>query len=260
MNKERETIYIVRKKKGHGHGHHGGAWKVAFADFMTAMFAMFLVLWLVNQSSDVKAAVAGYFKDPLGRAGEAGSSIVPGQGAQVAKPKPSTPAVMTAKRDEEQERLTAVESALKDSLSTLPDFKEIAEHMVIEMTKEGLRIQLVEDSTGVFFETGSASPKPRVVEFLKLVGHQLSSLPNGVVVDGYTDAVPYSRPGGYSNWELSADRANTARRMMVEGGLAEGQIEQVRGHAERSLRDTLNPSSASNRRVTITMLLDAPAP
>lgn len=251
MNKDREQIIIVRKKKVHGHAHHGGAWKVAFADFMTAMFALFLVLWLVNQSSDVKAAVAGYFQDPLGRSHEAGSSIVPGQGAQVAPPKPESKLVMTEMRKQELKKLQA---QIEEEIANNADFAALTKHFQIEMTDEGLRIELIEDSTGVFFEQGSAQPRPKVVDFLRLLGNQLATLPNGVMVDGYTDAVPYAIGKSYGNWELSADRANTARRTMVEGGLASGQVRGVRGHADQDLRDPAHPTSASNRRVTITML------
>lgn len=253
MNKERENIIIVRKKKGHGHGHHGGAWKVAFADFMTAMFALFLVLWLVNQSSAVKVAVAGYFNDPMGRTHEGGTTDLPGPGAHAAIP---TPHIRRERPQEKREELSQLAEQLRQAIEALPQFAEISQHLLIEMTPEGLRIQLLEDSAGVFFETGSATPRPRVVELLRTIGAQLATLPNGVVIDGYTDARPYSRAGGYSNWELSTDRANMARRVLTEGGLADPQVQQVRGHAERDLRNPDDPTSASNRRVTITMLLD----
>lgn len=250
MNKDRETIIIVRKKKG-GHGHHGGAWKVAFADFMTAMFALFLVLWLVNQSSDVKAAVAGYFQDPLGRADEYGASVVPGSGAQ---PVPPRPTVARDAAAQVRSQLEALGERIREELRRNPAFAQLAEYLEIEITREGLRLQLLEDSTGVFFETGSAVPKPRAREFLQLLARELSTLPNGVVIDGYTDAVPYSPGAVYTNWELSADRANTTRRILASGGLPDGQVREVRGHADRELRVPRRPHDASNRRVTITML------
>ncbi len=156
VNKEREVpVRIIFKKKGHGHGHHGGAWKVAFADFMTAMFAMFLVLWLISQSSDVKSAIAGYFQDPLGRSDEFGSSIMPGEGAQTQSPRP-----MTAQQviDLRRDRLRYVAEQIKQEIRETPALAEIADHVEVEITEEGLRIQLLEDSTGVFFELGSAAP------------------------------------------------------------------------------------------------------
>jgi chemotaxis protein MotB len=254
VNKDRETIIIVRKKKVYGHGHHGGAWKVAFADFMTSMMALFLVLWLITQSSDVRAAIAGYFQDPLGRADEFGSSIIQGEGAQAANPRPITQPQLTEMR---RDRLQVLGERIRQTLKQSPQFEDLAKQIEIELTGEGLRIQLLEDSSGVFFETGSAHPRPLVAALLGLVGRQLATLPNKVVVDGYTDAVPYSgAQGTYTNWELSSDRANTARRILVAGGLADGQMVQVRGHADRELRIPSDPSAPSNRRVTITMLFD----
>ncbi|MBK6421135.1 MAG: OmpA family protein [Gemmatimonadetes bacterium] len=252
MNKAREQPIIIIKKKGHGHGHHGGAWKVAFADFMTAMFAMFLVLWLVNQSSDVKSAIAGYFQDPLGRADEFGSSIMPGEGAQTQSPRP-----MTAQQviDLRRDRLRYVAEQIKQEIRETPALAEIADHVEVEITEEGLRIQLLEDSTGVFFESGSAAPKAAGAALLELLGKKLGGMPNAVVIEGHTDARPYHRADGYSNWELSVDRANAARRIMLAGGLNDAQLQQVRGWADRRLRDPEHPQADSNRRVTVTMLL-----
>jgi chemotaxis protein MotB len=252
VNKAREQPIIIVKKKVHGHGHHGGAWKVAFADFMTAMFAMFLVLWLVNQSSDVKAAIAGYFQDPLGRANEFGSSIMPGEGAQTQSPRVMSPrTVIDLRRD----RMRAVAEQIRQQLREVPALAELVEHVEIELTEEGLRIQLLEDSTGVFFETGSAVPKPAGAQLLLFLGKTLGGQPNAVIVEGFTDARPYHRADGYSNWELSVDRANAARRLMQGGGLNPAQIQQVRGWADRKLRDPEHPLADANRRVTVTMLL-----
>jgi chemotaxis protein MotB len=258
VNKERETIIVVRKKKGHGGGHHGGAWKVAFADFMTSMMALFLVLWLVTQSSDVRAAIAGYFQDPLGRASEFGSSIIHGDGAQAANPRPiPQPQITDLRRD----RLQKLGERIRQTLVQAVQFGDVSQHIEIELTSEGLRIQLLEDSSGVFFETGSAKPRPVGTALLGLLGAQLATLPNSVMVDGYTDAVPYSNSQGtYTNWELSADRANTARRILVAGGLRDGQVAQVRGHADRDLRLPADPGAAINRRVTITMVFDDALP
>jgi chemotaxis protein MotB len=252
VNKGREQPIIIIKKRVHGHGHHGGAWKVAFADFMTAMFAMFLVLWLVNQSSDVKSAIAGYFQDPLGRAGEFGSSIMPGEGAQTQSPRIMSPRqVIDLRRD----RMRQVAEEIKQEIREVPALAALADNVVIELTEEGLRIQLLEDSTGVFFESGSAVPKPAGAALLRFLGKSLGALPNAVVIEGFTDARPYSRPDGYSNWELSVDRANASRRIMQGGGLNPAQIQQVRGWADRKLRDPDHPFADANRRVTVTMIL-----
>jgi chemotaxis protein MotB len=256
MNKAREQPIIIIKKRAHAHGHHGGAWKVAFADFMTAMFAMFLVLWLVNQSSDVKSAVAGYFQDPLGRADEYGSSIMPGEGAQTQSPRIMSPKqVIDLRRD----RLQHLAETIQQQIREVPALRAIAEHIEIEITDEGLRIQLLEDSAGVFFQTGSATPKEAGAAVLRLLGRELGGMPNGVLIEGHTDARAYSRPDGYSNWELSVDRANAARRILRLGGLNEAQVQQVRGWADRRLRDPSDPLADSNRRVTVTMLLPTAA-
>jgi chemotaxis protein MotB len=257
VNKNRETpIIIIVKKKMHG-GHHGGAWKVAFADFMTAMFALFLVMWIVNQSTDIRSAVAGYFQDPLGRADEFGSSIMPGEGAQTSTVRPLTPAEVV---DLRRNRLGALAQHLESQLDELTDLGDARDKIEVQLTNDGLLIQLLEDSTGVFFETGSAVPNPRGVQILALLGRELGSLPNAVRIEGYTDARPYSGNSTYTNWELSADRANAARRVLGRNGLAADQVVQIRGLADHELRDPANPYAASNRRITITMLTEYARP
>jgi chemotaxis protein MotB len=254
LNKQREVpIRIIVRKKLQVSAHHGGAWKVAFADFMTAMFALFLVLWLVTQSTDIRSAVAGYFQDPLGRANEFGSSIMPGQGAQTsAPPHPLTPPQVL---DMRRTRLRQVAKQLEERLASMPDLSAVKGNIEIELTPEGLRIQLLEDASGVFFETGSANPSARGREILALLGSELGKVSNPVLVEGYTDALPYPYSSTYTNWELSADRANTARRILTGHGLAPQQVSQIRGWADRQLRDPQHPTSPRNRRITITMLL-----
>lgn len=254
MNKARETIVIVRKKRGHGSKHHGGAWKVAFADFMTSMMALFLVLWIITQSSDVRAAIAGYFQDPLGRANEFGATIIKGEANQIMDPRPVNQADVTRIQ---QKLLAKLGQHIRERLESSPDFKGLANHMEIKVTDEGLQIQLLEDSSGVFFETGSATPRPAVSQLLEVLGQELGTLPHRVMIEGYTDAVPYHADAKYTNWELSADRANAARRIMILGGLSASQVWEVRGHADRELRIPGQPTAASNRRVTITMMFDS---
>jgi chemotaxis protein MotB len=254
VNKNREApVVIIVKKKGRHGGHHGGAWKVAFADFMTAMFALFLVMWIVNQSTDIRSAVAGYFQDPLGRADEFGSSIMPGEGAQSSTVRPLTPSeVMDMRRN----RLGALAQNLEGQLDKDTDLGDARDKIEIQMTADGLRIQLLEDSTGVFFDTGSAVPNPRGVRILALLGRELGTLPNAVRIEGYTDARPYSGSSVYTNWELSADRANAARRVLGQNGLGRDQVVQIRGLADHELRNPAQPYSACNRRITITMLIE----
>ncbi|MFB3909628.1 MAG: flagellar motor protein MotB [Candidatus Eisenbacteria bacterium] len=253
MNKSREApIQIVVRKKRHTGGHHGGAWKVALADFMTAMFSLFLVLWLVNQSSDVKAAIAGYFADPLGRSNESGSSIVPGEGAPLNQMRMRSQSDVL---DMQRDMLRQKGRELENRLAQAPDLESVRPYVKIEMTEDGLRIELMESPGGIFFESGNAVPSPRGAEVLALLGSELGTLPNSVRIEGHTDAYPYRGDGSYTNWELSADRANTARRILTGNGMREGQVTQVIGLADRQPREGADPYDALNRRITITMLL-----
>ena len=258
-NKDREVpVRIIYRKKGHGSAHHGGAWKVAFADFMTAMFALFLVLWLVNQSSDVKSAIAGYFQDPLGRSDEFGSSITPGEGAQAALVRPMQPHdVVDARRN----KLQVMADRVEKDVQSMPELQAVADKIQIRVTDEGLEIQLLEDSLGVFFESGNAVPSMRGRQILALLGRELSGLPNPVLIAGYTDSRGYHRADGYSNWELSADRANTTRRILNINGVQDQRFSQIRGFADKNLKDPEHPFAAGNRRVSITMMYmpDEPA-
>jgi chemotaxis protein MotB len=236
MSEKLAPIIIIKKKSGHG-GHHGGAWKVAYADFVTAMMALFIVLWLMNSTPQVKNAVAGYFADPTG-----GKGILPG-GTGLGNP---GKAPEVAKEDFEQ-----VKMALEKNFSKLPEFVKLRDHVKITVTAEGLRVELLEGEKGTFFESGSALPSREGQEVMQVMGEQLGKIPNLIMVEGHTDAKPFVSRSGYSNWELSSDRANAARRIMQQSGLGEGQIAQVRGFADQQLRDPQNPESAANRRVTI---------
>ncbi len=251
MKSDREQpVRIVKVRKGH-HAHHGGAWKVAFADFMTAMMALFLVLWLVTQSSDVRSAIAGYFQDPLGRATEFGSSIIKGDGAQAAHLRPiMQPEITEARRD----RLMQLGQQVRRAIASSVDLQELADHVTVELVDEGLRISLHEDSSAVFFETGSAQPRANGVRLLTAIGGLLGEVPYPVQVEGHTDARPYAGSGAYGNWELSADRANAARRLLVSGGLPVRQVASVLGLADREPA-TPDPFAPTNRRVTILIRL-----
>jgi chemotaxis protein MotB len=259
VQKPREVpVRIIVRRKRTAHAHHGGAWKVAFADFMTAMFALFLVLWLVTQSTDIRSAVAGYFQDPLGRADQFGSSILPGEGAQSATAQP--PLTQAQVLDLRQDRLQRVAERMRERLEQMPNLSDVKGNIKIEVTPEGLRIQLIEDASGVFFETGRALPSPRGREILAMVGAELGRVSNPVLIEGYTDARPYPFSSTYTNWELSADRANMARRILTEHGLAPRQVTQIRGLADRQLAVPADPYSPRNRRITITMPLAPPSP
>jgi len=228
------SIIIIKRKKGHA-AHHGGAWKVAYADFVTAMMSLFIVLWLMGASKSVQESVGGYFRDPKGVAFKKGTAAA-GAG-DAAAPK--------------KEDLTQLKDALLKSLHKMADFDKIKDQIEIIVTPEGLRIELMEDASGTFFEVGSAQPKPKLGEILKILSVEAGKLPNPISIEGHTDSTVYSNNNTYGNWELSADRANMARRMMEQSGLRPNQVVQVRGYADHNLRKPLQPEDASNRRVTV---------
>jgi chemotaxis protein MotB len=244
MSKPAEPIIIIKKKGRHAHSHHGGAWKVAYADFVTAMMAFFLVMWLVGQGPAVKAGVASYFRDP--GAFDGGKGVLPGvQGSAAVEPERPSPAEATAALEKAAEQL-------RDALASLPQFAEIADRISLEVTEEGLRIELREAPDDGFFASGSASMKPHTVELLKVIGAELGHMSNRVAIEGHTDSRPYAASAGdYTNWELSADRANAARRVLVTSGLRTGQVEAVRGYADTRLRAQDAPLDPSNRRISI---------
>ena len=241
---------IIVKKKGHGkHGHHGGAWKVAYADFVTAMMAFFLVMWIVGQSAEVKAGVAGYFRDP--QAFEGGRGVLPGsESGTIGGGAPLEPAGDVASATATLEQAA---EALRERLASVPEFEQLKDRVEITVTAEGLRIELREAPADGFFASGSARVKPPTVALLQVIAEQLATLPNKVAVEGHTDSVPFATDGGpgYTNWELSADRANSARRVLEAAGLREQQVEAVRGFADTRLRTPDKPTDAGNRRISI---------
>ncbi|MEO8099764.1 MAG: flagellar motor protein MotB [Acidobacteriota bacterium] len=230
-----EPIIIIKKVKDHG-GHHGGAWKVAYADFVTAMMALFIVLWLLSASEQVKKAVGGYFQDPSGAGKLAGTTSAGiGEALKV-----------------EENDLNALKEKIEKAMSQqVRDFDKLKDYVNITVTEEGLRIELLESAAGIFFGSGSPVPSPLGGDLFAKLAEQLGVLPNLVVIEGHTDARPYSRVGEYSNWELSTDRANAARRLMQQHGLRMDQVTQVRGYADQQLRKRDAPEDPSNRRISI---------
>jgi chemotaxis protein MotB len=243
-----QPVIIVKKKKG-GHGaHHGGAWKVAFADFMTAMFAFFLVMWIVGQSAQVKSAVAGHFRDPGVFDFEKSTSMVPGgEKGILPEQKPGS----GANSINDAEKLEAAAARIRQALGKLPELGSVKDQIEIKMTAEGLRIELLESTAGGFFDSGSAAMNVSGEQVLVAIGRELAKVPNGIVFEGHTDSRPYSSAEGYTNWELSADRANTARRVMQRSGVTDRQVQGVRGCADTHLRTPNDPFNARNRRVSI---------
>jgi chemotaxis protein MotB len=241
-------IRIIKKtKRAHG-GAHGGAWKVAYADFVTAMMALFIVLWIIGQSEAVKQAIAAYFKDPGVFSTTRSGGILPD--ARRSDPLPPPPVPMDSNLAAELEKLKAEAGSIEKAIAEIPDFSKFKDKIQVTVTAEGLRIDLVEDSEGLFFDIGKATVKPEAIKVLKVIATHLGDLPNGVVVEGYTDARPYVS-SGYSNWNLSADRANSARTVLEGGGLRDHQILEVRGFADRNLKVPDKPLDYSNRRVSI---------
>lgn len=231
---ESNEVIIIKKRASHS-SHHGGAWKVAYADFVTAMMALFIVLWLMNASKQVKEAVGGYFKDPRGFAKVVGTNKN-GSGDFVALKK---------------EDMQKLKEELLRSIHHLDPLDKLKNQIEITVTQEGLRIELMESAKGTFFELGSAKPTPALSELLQLLSKELSQLPNQISIEGHTDSKLYSGARGYDNWDLSTDRANEARRMMQSEGIREGQVSQVRGFADQRLRLPQQPEDPSNRRISL---------
>jgi len=223
----------------HDREHRGtGSWKVAYADFVTALMALFIVLWLMNSGDRVKKSVAGYFRDPRGYtqklgAGPSGS----GEGLQV-----------------HRENVRDVRGQIEMALRGVPEFGRMRESIKLSVTGEGLRIDLLETEQGMFFVSGSTSPTSAAENLLGVLAREIGSMPNTLVIEGHTDARPFraaSATGGYSNWELAVDRANAARRLLNASGLRPGQVVEVRGFADQHPFNEKDPSDPRNRRVSV---------
>jgi len=230
----RRPVIIIKKKSGHG-GHHGGAWKVAYADFVTAMMALFIVLWLMNSSKQIQVAVGGYFKDPTGTSKKVGSNQI-GSGENFTLTKDNMP---------------RLKEELQKAVRQVTNFDKLKNQIEMTITSEGLRIELLESSSGTFFESGKPGLNGDGRELLVALAEQLGKLPNHISIEGHTDAKPYASNRDYGNWELSSDRANAARRLMQASGLRADQVSQVRGYADQKLRVTGNPLEPSNRRISL---------
>ena len=231
---------IVIKKVSRGGGHHGGAWKVAFADFVTAMMALFMVLWLLNAGQDEKEAIAAYFHDPRGFADKYG-------GGQ--------PGISISKDD-----LEGLADKIQQAMMELPELEQLRGNVVATVTGDGLRIELLENEKGMFFQSGSSSPSESGRTALQTIGRELGKLPNEIIIEGHTDSIPFNGRENYSNWELSVDRANTARRILTGTGLGTDRIVEVRGFADVNLRTPGTPEDPSNRRISLIIKYRDPPP
>ncbi|MFP4529544.1 MAG: flagellar motor protein MotB [Candidatus Kapaibacterium sp.] len=273
-----EPILIKKVRKGGHGGHHGGAWKVAYADFVTAMMAFFIVMWILASGEKVQKLVSAYFENPgafsfidgkmtipidLDLKPEAGKGEGEGKGVGLFKFDEEMADSVVSKlrqqaiRDsvEAMQRVKFVSKEIEQLFDELkqqkPNIEDILNSIEITMTKEGLRIELIEEKDRNFFEIGSADLNPQVKDVLEVLAREIGKLPNYVEIEGHTDSRGYSSQAGYSNWELSADRANSARRFLQHHGLWTGQITRVTGYADRKLKNADNPFDITNRRVSL---------
>ncbi len=211
---------------------------MAYADFVTALMALFIALWVMNSDGDVKKAVSGYFKDPRGYAAAAGAA----QGGSGESFK--------ATRD----NMSHIQSEIERALRAAPEFERIRKNIVLSVTGEGLRIELLESEQGMFFVNGSPEPTEEGKTLLKLLAAEIARMPNAVIIEGHTDAHPFrnaAQAAAYGNWELSTERANAARRLLSSYGVRPGQVMEVRGFAERRPMDAANPNGVRNRRISL---------
>lgn len=288
-----QPIVIKKVKKGGGHGHHGGAWKVAYADFVTAMMAFFLLMWLINTTTpEQRRGIADYFApasvspSTSGNGGVLGGTALGEDGAQGRGsssvierlapdarrdnntqenespdasdgPRASTDAMASAMARREQAEFEAAEQSLRQAMQDMPEIAELSRQILIDMTPEGLRIQLVDQEGRAMFRPGSAEPNERAVVLLRAVAEIAQQLPNRLSISGHTDSGP-SPAADYTNWDLSADRANAARRVLQSSGLADDRIAEVQGRAGTEPLYPDDPYLPGNRRLSIVLLREAP--
>jgi chemotaxis protein MotB len=248
---------IIKKvvKGGHG-GHHGGSWKVAYADFVTAMMAFFLVMWIVGMDDKAKESIQGYFSNPVGFKKGYGSGANPmGSGnAPVVGLQTPLPARLA-----EEAAMESTRQRLEETLKGT-DLEGLEGQINISLSHEGLRIEFGEGLIGdATFASGSAVMTDPMLRALSILGAEISRLPNPLIIEGHTDGLPLIRPGGYSNWELSADRANAARRALQTQGVAPDRVVSVRGYSDRSPKITDFPLDPRNRRISVLLPFRNPA-
>jgi chemotaxis protein MotB len=240
-------------KKGHAHGHHGGAWKVAFADFVTAMMALFIVLWILGQSEDVKRGIGGYFRDPTGKA------LL---GAGPAEATSNAQGLSIIKLHSLSQRYTMPDEGLENEAEKLKQlieesevFDGLKDQITIEVSHEGLRVEINEGENEVLFASGSAELSPKLVAALKALAVEYKKVNNKLILEGHTDAAKFVDGSETSNWELSTERANQARHVLEQAGLSDDQVLMVRGYADRRPRfgDPLDPR---NRRISMLLVSD----
>ncbi|MDH0156380.1 flagellar motor protein MotB [Stutzerimonas stutzeri] len=264
-----QPIIVKRVKKVAG-GHHGGAWKIAFADFATAMMAFFLVMWLMSSATpEQKKLISGYFQDPIGFTESASPHVIDLGGTPTPSPDRTLnpelePAQSEAQIDAQQaeafaeqierERLELLLQELQNKVDENPELQKFKDQILFEITQDGLRIQIMDAENRPMFALGSAQLQPYFEDILLALVDTIAAVPNKISISGHTDAKPFSGRGDFGNWELSASRANAARRTLVYGGYPEEQIARVVGYASSALFDRKDPFNPVNRRIDILVL------
>jgi len=244
-------IIVVKKKiKGHG-GHHGGSWKVAYADFVTAMMAFFMVMWILGMDQQLRQAIEGYFSNPVGyKKGYSGGATPISSGASPATVK--TNAVFLASREYQRKRFDEVASEMKVKIDSIAQIGHLKAKVQIIVTDAGLRIELIESGSGdALFPLGSAQLTTEGRNTLTVIAEELARLENPISIEGHTDAAPYARGATFTNWELSNARANAARRVLETTAISVNRIAEVTGYADRQLRNPENPRDPANRRISL---------
>ena len=276
MTDESQRPIVIKRKKASGHGHHGGAWKIAYADFVTAMMAFFLLMWLLGSTTKGQLqGIAEYFQTPLavafgsGESSSASSNPINGGGADLTRsdqqvkrgalPDQRRLVSVKAAQDllmrQEMEKLKALKQRVEDVIDANALLRQYRNQLLIDITSEGLRIQIVDEQNRPMFDLGSAQLKPYAREILLALSKPFNEVENKLSLTGHTDAKPFpAGEHGYSNWELSVDRANASRRVLVAGGIADGKIKRVVGMASAVLFDGKNPYNPINRRIAIIVL------
>jgi chemotaxis protein MotB len=281
-----EQPIIIKKIKKGGHGHHGGAWKVAYADFVTAMMAFFLLLWLLSSTPQEKlTGIAEYFTPTVGVRDEMGIGFEGGETIHEDGSKKSDlapPGIVLGSaptgviptegaadsqfdEGEEQQKFDSVAEEIKQAFEQDAGLAQLKEHVIIDQTPEGLRIQIVDQNNRSMFASGSANLEPHAKIIISKISEIIKNMPNNLSVAGHTDSAAFNR-GGYTNWELSADRANSTRRFMLSVGTPERRFDRVQGKADKEPLDGEDPKSERNRRISIILLkgslspYDVPAP
>lgn len=281
MPTDKKQPIIVKKVKKGGHGHHGGAWKVAYADFVTAMMAFFLLLWLLSQTTQVvREGISDYFRNPTGIQGPGGASrsmIKLGGALEIAKGeknkkqpediKPKNQKIIINKKDEDKKRLDDLLVELKKAVDKSQALKPFKDQLLLDITPQGLRIQIVDKKNRPMFALGGTRLKPYTKKILRDLAKIINTVPNKIAISGHTDAKPfpknyyreyydedYAGKVKYTNWELSADRANAARRELVRWGTKPEKITQVVGMGSSVLFNKTKPRAPINRRIAIVVL------